>query len=281
MSDTKLTIDFGGVTGTGYKEVIKDVELLKVSDTLYNLNSETKRNLFKIGVLLNQVKSDGLYKKDGFKNITDYASTVCGYKSSFTYSLMTVAEKFVSEKSGEASAYSMFCRVDGTDYTASQLVELKSLDADTVKALDKAGEINPGMSAKDLRQVARAVTTGEKYIDSEGQVKDKEGGRTEKEEISPEKVAALFKQNLSKAAGFLNKALEYSGADQEGEITAQLVHMLDLMEGIMQELTPNDMTKDSLDMVPEGWQSVKGNTADTGKADKKPRTRKASARKTK
>lgn len=280
MSETKLTIDFGGVTGNGYKEVIKDSDLLKVSDTLYNLNAETKRNLFKIGGLLNQVKTAGLYKKDGFKNITDYAACVCGYKSSFTYSLMTVAEKFVGQ-SGESSAYSMFCRPDGTDYTASQLVELKSLDSETVAALDKAGEINPGMSAKDLRQVAKAVTSGEMYIDGDGKVQEQEV-KAEKEELSPEKVAAMFKQNLSKAQGFLNKALEFSAADPDGEMVGQIMHMLDILSCIMQELTPNDMTKDSLDMVPDDWQSVKGNTeaADTDKP-KKTRTRKASARKSK
>lgn len=171
----------------------KNYKLKQQTKAIEKLMLNTKRSMFEIAIRLSVIQSDKLYEADGFKDVFDYADKVLSYKKNMVYKMVTVADKFI-EESADGKGYISIITHDDSDYTVSQLIELNSLDNDTVIKLDENEVIEPDMTTKEIREVVKEYKNG--IIDEEGneiksetEVEETEGEESEDgdatEEVDP------------------------------------------------------------------------------------------------
>ena len=89
---------------------------------------------------------DGTTSTDKF---VSYGVKYLGIKKAQLFAMAKVGENLIAE-----DRKSIIAHDNDIDYTITQLQRLVSLDAETVKALDKSGEISPDMTAKEIANVA-------------------------------------------------------------------------------------------------------------------------------
>ena len=89
---------------------------------------------------------DGTTSTDKF---VSYGAKYLGVKKAQLFAMAKVGENLIAE-----DRKSIIAHDNDIDYTITQLQRLVSLDAETVKALDKSGEIRPDMTAKEIANVA-------------------------------------------------------------------------------------------------------------------------------
>ena len=89
---------------------------------------------------------DGTTSTDKF---VSYGAKYLGVKKAQLFAMAKVGENLIAD-----DKKSIIAHENDIDYTITQLQKLVSLDTDTVKALDKSGEIRPDMTAKQIADVA-------------------------------------------------------------------------------------------------------------------------------
>ena len=72
-------------------------ELNKVTETIIEANNGVQKNMYAIARSLAYAYSRNLFEDDGFKNVSEYANMVFGYKKSTTYTLVKIGLDFVNE----------------------------------------------------------------------------------------------------------------------------------------------------------------------------------------
>lgn len=154
-----------GIATAAPRVTLKNEALQAHTNAIFELMNATKRNMFEIAARLLVIRNEELYTADGYKDVFDYAAKVLDYKRNFVYKLTNAAEKFI-EANANGNGYVSIIVHDDCDYTVSQLVELNSLESDTVIALDENGVIAPEMSTKEIRETVKEFKTG--VIDVEG-----------------------------------------------------------------------------------------------------------------
>lgn len=133
---------------------VNDPELKEHTTAILKHANGAKSHMFAIAVHLLIIKDKGLWKRDGFDGIGDYALKVLGYKPVTTSNMINIAREYLTPtESGEYK--SILARDDGEDYTLNQLLEVKSLGEDVVIQMDKEGEISPSMSVRAIRQAVK------------------------------------------------------------------------------------------------------------------------------
>lgn len=139
---------------------IKDVELRNKSMQIVSYMNSARNSLFYVAKTLNDIKTNKLYEKAGFKKFNDFCEDVLGYKHAMCNNLVRIAERFldVNEK-GEIA--SIIVHDGDCDYTVSQLQEVLKVDNDIVIEMDENGEISPDMTTKEIRKAVKARTTEE------------------------------------------------------------------------------------------------------------------------
>lgn len=169
-NEIMVTLESGIATAAPHV-ALKNEALQAHTNAIFELMNATKRNMFEIAARLLVIRNEELYTADGYKDVFDYAAKVLDYKRNFVYKLTNAAEKFI-EANANGNGYVSIIVHDDCDYTVSQLVELNSLESDTVIALDENGVIAPEMSTKEIRETVKDYKNG---------VIDVEGNRTETE----------------------------------------------------------------------------------------------------
>lgn len=89
---------------------------------------------------------DGTTSTDKF---VSYGAKYLGVKKAQLFAMAKVGENLIAD-----DKKSIIAHENDIDYTITQLQKLVSLDTETVKALDKSGEISPDMTAKEIANVA-------------------------------------------------------------------------------------------------------------------------------
>lgn len=133
---------------------VTDPELKEHTAEILKHANTAKAHMFAIAIHLLIIKDKELYVKDGFDGIGDYALKVLGYKPVTTSNMISVARKYLTP-SEDGEYKSILARENGEDYTLNQLLEVKVLGEQTVIDMDKAGEIAPSMSIRQLRKVVK------------------------------------------------------------------------------------------------------------------------------
>lgn len=115
----------------------------RTRDILY-LEDDNRRNLFKIASQLAKINRANLYKDDGFKNVSEYAEKVLGYKGSTTRALCRIADRFLTE-TGEIENPEL------ADFTVYQLMEILKLNDSELQLALNEGTVSSELSTKKLR----------------------------------------------------------------------------------------------------------------------------------
>ena len=133
---------------------VNDPELKEHTTAILQHANNAKSHMFAIAVHLLIIKDKGLWKRDGFDGIGDYALKVLGYKPVTTSNMISIARAYLTPtENGEYK--SILARDDGEDYTLNQLLEVKTLEEDVVVQMDKEGTISPSMSVRAIRQAVK------------------------------------------------------------------------------------------------------------------------------
>ena len=89
---------------------------------------------------------DGTTATDKF---VSYGAKYLGVKKAQLFAMAKVGENLIAEDKKSIIAHD-----NDIDYTITQLQRLVSLDTETIKVLDKSGEISPDMTAREIANVA-------------------------------------------------------------------------------------------------------------------------------
>lgn len=214
MANEVMAVMESAVVTSGVETTFKNKKLAQHTKAIEKLMLATKRNMFEIAVRLNVIATEKLYEADEYKDVFDYANKVLGYKKNFVYKLVAVAEKFIDE-SADGKGYISIIAHENEDYSVSQLIELNSLEADTVSQLDAEEEISPDMTTKEIREVVKAYKNGGKVEEeaAEGE-SETDTGASESEEID---AAAVAIQNI--LDGLVTLQSDERFADKAEELT--------------------------------------------------------------
>lgn len=112
----------------------------KINDAITNIKNE----YFYIGALLNEINNRHTYLEDGYKNIIEYCESVFGFKKSFTYNLMKVADKF-----RDPNGTMFTIKPQYRDYDFSKLVIMCNMNAEQLHVC------NPEYSVKTLLAIKK------------------------------------------------------------------------------------------------------------------------------
>lgn len=214
MANEIMNVMESAVVTGGVEVTFKNKKLAQHTKAIEKLMLATKRNMFEIAVRLNVIATEKLYEADEYKDVFDYANKVLGYKKNFVYKLVAVAEKFIDE-AADGKSYISIIAHENEDYSVSQLIELNSLEADTVSQLDASEEISPDMTTKEIREVVKAYKNGGKVEEeaTEGE-SETDTGASESEEID---AAAVAIQNI--LDGLVTLQSDERFADKAEELT--------------------------------------------------------------
>lgn len=156
---------------------LKNQKLVAACKRIEKATEQTRNSLFRIAYELHRIDANELYKEDGYKNITDTAAAIFGYKKAMTNNLCRIAERYLSATSPVCV---LSAGVDGDGvpvskaWSVGQLQEVLSLSVEEVEKLVDSGKLNATMSAKAIREAVKAYKA------------ERDGVKEEKEE--PEKA---------------------------------------------------------------------------------------------
>ena len=195
------------VNGSKSIDSLQSKQLKAAANRILKASEDTRKSLFRIAFELNRIDGRKLYQTDGFKNITDCAAALFGYKKAMTNNLVRIARNYIDATQPVCLLPSG--NVDGVnvskEWTIGQLQEVLSLDVAIVRELVDNGTLNATMSAKAIRDAVK------KY---------KNGGQDETPEELPE-------GNIPPAEDTDADGVDADGGDVDGETEteAQKAHV--------------------------------------------------------
>lgn len=166
------------VNGTTAIDGLKDKNLQAAAKRIIKASEDTRKSLFRIAYELNRIDGRQLYKKDGFKNITDCATALFGYKKAMTNNLVRIARNYIDAAS-PVCVLPSGQNADGitvsAEWTVGQLQEVLSLDPAVVTELVNNGTLNATMSAKSIRAAVKAYKNGGQDTEAEAEAEEPAG----------------------------------------------------------------------------------------------------------
>lgn len=134
-------------------------ELNKVTETIIEANNGVQKNMYVIARSLAYAYSRNLFEDDGFKNVSEYANMVFGYKKSRTYTLVKIGLDFVNENNESTLPHE-----SGRDFTITQIEKMLPMakKKNELVAMIEDGVIYPGMSCKEIEGIVKSVNGKDK-----------------------------------------------------------------------------------------------------------------------
>ena len=137
---------------------LKNSKLAAACRRIEKATEQTRNALFRIAYELHRIDANKLYTDDGYKNISDAALALFGYKKAMTNNLCRIAERYLSATS-PVCVLSSGIDGDGVPiekpWTVGQLQEVLTLSTDEVKALVDNGTLNANMTSKAIREAVK------------------------------------------------------------------------------------------------------------------------------
>lgn len=149
---------------------IRNSALKQATLTIERLVSGSNRNLFMVAKIMKDVNDQELYRRDGYKSVTEYAYEVFSYKPSTTTKMIRVAARFLNE----AGTESILPHQQGEDYKMGHLTELLAYDDEVINHATFNGIIWPGMTQADIRKTLKRMASGIEEKEPEEQNKNDE-----------------------------------------------------------------------------------------------------------
>lgn len=145
------------VVNSNQVPTFQNEELNKATREIFEYDKNIRLNYFKIADALRWIKGLELYKEDGFKSVSEYASQVFGYEKSTVSRMIKIAEDYLLED-GSSTVFVQ----EGKDFSISQLREVLALPRGEVVDLVQEGQITPDMTKDQIRAVVKKAKKNQK-----------------------------------------------------------------------------------------------------------------------
>lgn len=119
------------------------------------LGDGIKKAYFTVAAIIAKVDREGLYELDGFKNVHEWTEKEFGFKSSRSYSLLTIGQKWteeITDKRGHVTGYSAILN---PNFSTSQIEKMLPAGRDKATELYKDGVIRPEMTVKEIEKAIK------------------------------------------------------------------------------------------------------------------------------
>lgn len=142
-------------------------KLASATKKVLDLADKAEKAIYAIAEIIAEVSKTQCYKDDGFATVHEWTEAAFGLKKTQSYDLLRIGETWISqlvdENGKKIGTISRLKTPDNdTDYTVSQLIQLQSIGLDTAVQLANDGIINPTMSCRELKSIAKKVKEGQK-----------------------------------------------------------------------------------------------------------------------
>ena len=121
------------------------------------LGDGIKKAYFTVAAIIAKVDREALYELDGFKNVHEWTEKEFGFKSSRSYSLLTIGQKWTEEVLDKRGHVTGHVAVIDPNFSTTQIEKMLPAGRDKATELYEAGVIRPEMSAKDIEKAIKAA----------------------------------------------------------------------------------------------------------------------------
>ena len=158
------------------------------------LGDGIRKAYFTVAAIIAKVDHEGLYELDGFKNVHEWTEKEFGFKSSRSYSLLTIGQKWtdaVIDKRGHVTGH---VAVIDPNFSTTQIEKMLPAGRDKAEELYEAGVIRPEMSAKDIEKAIKAALHPKEEEELETVEEEQDEGANETE-VTPELCIRVTDEN--------------------------------------------------------------------------------------
>ena len=121
------------------------------------LGDGIRKAYFTVAAIIAKVDREGLYELDGFKNVHEWTEKEFGFKSTRSYSLLTIGQKWTNEVVDKRGHVTGHTAIIDPNFSTSQIEKMLPAGKDKATELYEAGLIRPEMSAKDIEKAIKAA----------------------------------------------------------------------------------------------------------------------------
>lgn len=149
------------------------------------LGDGIRKAYFTVAAIIAKVDREALYELDGFMNVHEWTEKEFGFKSSRSYSLLTIGQKWtaaVVDKRGHVTGH---VAVIDPNFSTTQIEKMLPAGLDKAEELYEAGVIRPEMSAKEIEKAVKAALHPEEAEELETVEEEQDEGANDSE-VTPE-----------------------------------------------------------------------------------------------
>lgn len=121
------------------------------------LGDGIRKAYFTVAAIIAKVDQEALYKLDGFKNVHEWTEKEFGFKSSRSYSLLTIGQKWTDEVMDKRGHVTGYVAVIDPNFSTTQIEKMLPAGRDKAEELYEAGVVRPEMSAKEIEKAVKAA----------------------------------------------------------------------------------------------------------------------------
>lgn len=121
------------------------------------LGDGIRKAYFTVAAIIAKVDREALYELDGFKNVHEWTEKEFGFKSSRSYSLLTIGQKWTDEIVDKRGHITGHVAVIDPNFSTTQIEKMLPAGRDKAEELYEAGVIRPEMSAKDIEKAIKTA----------------------------------------------------------------------------------------------------------------------------
>lgn len=119
------------------------------------LGDGIKKAYFTVAAIIAKVDREALYELDGFKNVHEWTEKEFGFKSSRSYSLLTIGQKWTAEVIDKRGHVTGYTAILDPNFSTTQIEKMLPAGKDKATELYEAGTIRPEMSAKEIEKAIK------------------------------------------------------------------------------------------------------------------------------
>lgn len=119
------------------------------------LGDGIKKAYFTVAAIIAKVDHEGLYELDGFKNVHEWTEKEFGFKSSRSYSLLTIGQKWTDEVLDKRGHVTGYTAIIDPNFSTTQIEKMLPAGKDKATELYESGIIRPEMSAKEIEKAVK------------------------------------------------------------------------------------------------------------------------------
>ena len=184
MDEMRMVVRKPEYLNKGLNEATKKIQAL---------GDGIRKAYFTVAAIIAKVDREALYELDGFKNVHEWTEKEFGFKSSRSYSLLTIGQKWTDEIVDKRGHVTGHVAVIDPNFSTTQIEKMLPAGRDKAEELYEAGVIRPEMSAKDIEKAIKtALHPKEEELETVEEEQDDGANETE---VTPELCIRVMDEN--------------------------------------------------------------------------------------